>query len=496
MKKLDLGLEDYEKSLIGIKLNKKSKENIYDRWCEISLDIENSYFKYDEKGEMLLESELYEIYEFLEKCLNNELSEDKELSFLEPDLEIKLFKSSDSLDFIGELKILLKDSSYSDYYAIFLNESSLKALKNYLGKVLKISLVPDTKPLKYVSVVYDDLFDDYSYYYKTSLKDIAIGDTVLVERNNNKVYGTVQDIEYYDENKVLYPLEKTKDILKVIKKENSSKEDIFSLEEVLLKDYRSLLLYNMFGMITITILMNLIKNTVNEKLYYYPKFNTFFYKNRANKCRLALYNEGLIDESMFDIIIEDSILVHDGKPLVTSMNKAYVLAREFCQIHNLSYYDDTDIFEFQKEKTQFCEEVQEEEEIKSFNSLKEVKDYLKNSYKPAKYEVHNPRYYIENDHIVYFAGFLTYDLRVFKILEFLEKNNYIFKKYYNREKYPEFFNENWCDYDYKNLDIKRASYMLFRIFNIERINEGTIDHMINKGIMLKLIERVEELKKD
>ncbi len=38
--------------------------------------------------------------------------------------------------------------------------------------------------------------------------------------------------------------------------------------------------------------------------------------------------------------------------------------------------------------------------------------------------------------------------------------------------------------------------MLFKIFNIERICEGTVNSMAASGILLKLIERVEYLKRN
>lgn len=43
-----------------------------------------------------------------------------------------------------------------------------------------------------------------------------VGDTVLVDRNGNEAYGTVEDIEIYTDKTAPYPVEKTKDIIKVI----------------------------------------------------------------------------------------------------------------------------------------------------------------------------------------------------------------------------------------------------------------------------------------
>ena len=101
----------------------------------------------------------------------------------------------------------------------------------------------------------------------------------------------------------------------------------------------------------------------------------------------------------------------------------------------------------------------------------------------------------ENGEKIYYIGGLSYDNRVFYIPKYLVSNNYIEEKYYNRDNYPEFFEEDWRKYNLDNLDIGRVSYLILRVFNIERISEGSIDSMIQNGSMLKLVERAKVLKK-
>ena len=59
-----------------------------------------------------------------------------------------------------------------------------------------------------------------------------------------------------------------------------------------LKEYQDLILNNMFGKISIKRLM-LLNNPKNnqdkQELFYYPKFNTFFYKLDHHKYKLAEY---------------------------------------------------------------------------------------------------------------------------------------------------------------------------------------------------------------
>ena len=81
------------------------------------------------------------------------------------------------------------------------------------------------KEFTYVSVIYDDDFIaktvyEPSYYYKTDIKDIDIDDKVLVDRNGSMAIGIVIDIENFDEDSVPFPIDKTKDIIKIIEKAN------------------------------------------------------------------------------------------------------------------------------------------------------------------------------------------------------------------------------------------------------------------------------------
>ena len=87
-------------------------------------------------------------------------------------------------------------------------------------------------------------------------------------------------------------------------------------------------------------------------------------------------------------------------------------------------------------------------------------------------------------------------MRIISVEGFLYQNEYIFEKYYDREKYPEFWEEDIYNYDFENLDIKRVSFMIIGIFNNERISEGLINDMVLNGTMLKLVERAKVLKED
>lgn len=114
------------------------------------------------------------------------------------------------------------------------------------------------KQYTYVSVIYDDdivakTINEPSFYYKTDLEDIWINDKVLVNRNGKDVIGIVIDIEKFYEEDVPFPIDKTKNIIKIIEKaveiEKNSDSD-FYIEPC---DYCMLLIHDS-------------KNDIEEKL--------------------------------------------------------------------------------------------------------------------------------------------------------------------------------------------------------------------------------------
>lgn len=79
------------------------------------------------------------------------------------------------------------------------------------------------KLYKYVSVVYDDdivakAINEPSFYYKTDIENISVDDKVLVDRSGKEVVGIVTKVEYFKKDNAPYPLEKTKDIIKITEK--------------------------------------------------------------------------------------------------------------------------------------------------------------------------------------------------------------------------------------------------------------------------------------
>lgn len=130
--------------------------------------------------------------------------------------------------------------------------------------------------------------------------------------------------------------------------------------------------------------------------------------------------------------------------------------------------------------------------MNKFNNIDEIIEYLDN-YKKAEWSIPKETTDITGEK-TYYAGQIIYEKRIFEIPSFLLENNYISKDYYNREKYPEFFEEDFHTWNIKTLDIKRISYLILRTYNIERMCEGAIDNLVTSKIFIKLIKRLKELK--
>ena len=202
----------------------------------------------------------------------------------------------------------------------------------------------------------------------------------------------------------------------------------------------------------------------------------------------------LISSGIFGGDLEDPVAI-STKYCIKAYNKFVIDNYDYDIDVLLCAYSD-DEYEKAIEQQDKMNKEYEREEKRGFDSIDEIVDYLKNDYKKAEYVTPDPSYTIGKDgQKIHYMGGLHYDWRAFDIPEYLVKNNYIEEKYYNRDNYPEFFDEDWQEYDFDNLDIGRVSYLILRIFNIERIAEGSIDNMIENGSMLKLVERAKILKK-
>ena len=172
----------------------------------------------------------------------------------------------DGKEYIGKY-----DSEFREVPIIFIGneEVNIKDIKS-------IDYFKDKQVYKYVLVSYDDDYAGRTYSYKTTLSDIKVGDTVLVDRNGNDDYGIVEDISLYTRDTAPYPVEKTKDIIQIVYSDSEPYYDTDEYDdEDIEHDYLNVLLRAMFGRVSIKRLMILIRplndDLLRYNLYYYPK---------------------------------------------------------------------------------------------------------------------------------------------------------------------------------------------------------------------------------
>ena len=105
---------------------------------------------------------------------------------------------------------------------IYLNEDGLHC-ESILDSLSNLDSLNKEDLYTYAEIIYDDdivarTIKEPSFYYKTDL-NVNVGDKVLVDRNGKNVIGEIISLEYREKDNVPYPLDKTKNIIKVISQE-------------------------------------------------------------------------------------------------------------------------------------------------------------------------------------------------------------------------------------------------------------------------------------
>lgn len=143
--------------------------------------------------------------------------------------------------------------------------------------------------------------------------------------------------------------------------------------------------------------------------------------------------------------------------------------------------------------------LEESKENLEFNNIDEIIDYLKNYNNPETKHKYNPNPTMIKDNtgeeLEYFSG-NRYDARFFYIWKFINENNLLDSKYMNPNGILSFNDENYFEWNIDELDFDRLSF-LFNILPIrESINEGLCSQFVKDGRLLKIINRMIELRKN
>lgn len=134
-------IDEFTDFTLEINRTHKDTKEYDDKWCEVTLIIENEYFKYKTlNNELLLEYEIEYLIKELYKWINNQLQDVEIIDFIEPDLEFKLMPANEEGKGIVDMKInLFQDGALSDdYYNLCLAKKEIKEILRYLNRVIPI----------------------------------------------------------------------------------------------------------------------------------------------------------------------------------------------------------------------------------------------------------------------------------------------------------------------------------------------------------------------
>ena len=126
-----------------------------EKWTNIKIKVNNAYFKYFNKGELMTSVEVDKLLKELEKLLDGKLKKHKEINFYEPDLKFDLYPKinlwhigkfiyikpgHEMQDIYMELTINLtdKDGAYiGQKYSIIFDRKEIEQLVKYIKSVVK-----------------------------------------------------------------------------------------------------------------------------------------------------------------------------------------------------------------------------------------------------------------------------------------------------------------------------------------------------------------------
>ena len=373
---VSLKMDNYTNFYFKIERKTDFIHNTYDKWCDVTISIFNKNFNYKNDGELLLEYEVIELRKFFKKFINSELKKGESISFVEPDLEFKLYTNN-----LVDLRVsLFEDGALSpNYYNLRFDKKKKKKIYEHIIKVFpeekdnrieeveeKTYEMPNDPQNQYyyITVKYDKYNNGKKYCYISEDTTIKTGDKVVVYMANSIVIASVIDTQYCTRKNAPYPVEKTKRIIeKVTENTDLSKYDLYydDFEEYDEDDYISakelakkereinklhkIILAVKEDKLSIKRLMKFLtlknKQELCITMYYSKKLNLFINKVATDFYMLPEYDANLFNKSEYKKLIQGAIIVprklYKDKE---NTEKIYQDAINFCTENNIEYIDD------------------------------------------------------------------------------------------------------------------------------------------------------------
>lgn len=165
----------FKLNLEGMKINiqirnyEKSDKDIWDiQWCKVDFSfIFRDIINYKNSSEILLSCEIEELKDKLDDLINDRITQEFELDFIEPDFmflfspkikkEIYTINQEDTPKYFTtepylEWKVKLWDDGLtSNYFSTALDIDDIKALRCYLGLIMGTITTDDKEVIKYMN---------------------------------------------------------------------------------------------------------------------------------------------------------------------------------------------------------------------------------------------------------------------------------------------------------------------------------------------------------
>ena len=145
---------DGTKIYFGIENYRKGENNDED-WTNIMLKVNNQYFNYYNNSELMTSAEVERLLKKLEELLQDELKEDENIGFYEPDLEFHLYpklslwntgkytyikEGHEIRDIYVELSMNLKDPNgvyTGQKYVLIFDRAEIEVIVKYINEIVK-----------------------------------------------------------------------------------------------------------------------------------------------------------------------------------------------------------------------------------------------------------------------------------------------------------------------------------------------------------------------
>lgn len=115
-----------------------TEDEYYEEWCLITVRIKGNSIDYSVNSECMTCSEVEELNEELDNLIMGAFNEDKEITFIEPDFEFRLFPNKKGNYYIEwKFNLWYKGALTANYFVLMFADDDIRQFKTYLEEVIE-----------------------------------------------------------------------------------------------------------------------------------------------------------------------------------------------------------------------------------------------------------------------------------------------------------------------------------------------------------------------